>query len=286
MKKIKILVIVFSAILLFTACQKEDTIKNYDSISGVLSPGENILAEDMEGIEIYLGRFHNSVDFADISFKTSAIDSVAATSIAADGSFAFTGLTPGYYGVALEEGYIFSADTAIALHIDGANQNQLYKTIERSSLENIIVVIPPPLGYQNPDLVNVYLEKDGLSSRYHINKTNFFLNSKLGEIYPVQAFNEPSIIVHNTISRSDDTYEYLMNNYNQDIKIQFEILKFNEAGKVSDTIYSPMIHYPWDFKTDSYEFSPLKIELDTAYEMGYWFWKEEKPDRFVFSEIE
>lgn len=134
MKNIKTLFIILAAALFFTACEKDESPEAFDTISGVLTAGENITVEDLGGLEIYLGRFHDSVDFSSITFETTAIDSVATKTLNTDGSFVFANLLPGNYGLALEEGYIFSIDTALVVHLD--RDKQINKSVDLCPPEN------------------------------------------------------------------------------------------------------------------------------------------------------
>lgn len=136
MKNIKTLLIILTAALFFTACEKDEIPETFDSISGILSAGENITADDLAGMKIYLGRFHDSVEFSTISFKTYAIDSVTTTTIDADGTFAFNNLLPGNYGLALEEGYIFSFDTALVVSLNEKSITQIHNSVDLYIPEN------------------------------------------------------------------------------------------------------------------------------------------------------
>lgn len=241
MKNLRSLFIILSAVLFFTSCQKEETIEKHDSISGVLRAGEDMTAEDLNGLEIYLGRFNESVDFANITFKNTAIDSVAATTLNADGSFSFDKLAPGNYGLAMKNGFIFSLDTALCINLNGNSECIIQKDIDRLPEDNRI----PPCGLNTTTPYTVYIKIElnvmNLGPTYRVKKVHCFFDS----VYHTYAFDVPEN--ENTIFRhiiydqsipdnSGATPEYPIRITNQEI--EFEIWKYNN-GVVTDIIRSP-----------------------------------------------
>lgn len=136
MKNIKTLLIILTASLFFTACQKEEELKNYDTISGVLTAGENVTTEDFSTISIRLGKLQNDVDLLSATFETEDFDFVHSTELNDNGSFIFENLDNGNYIVVPSESFIFAVDTFATVTIDGKTVNQLYRIIERGTPEN------------------------------------------------------------------------------------------------------------------------------------------------------
>jgi len=134
MKNIKTLLIILTAALFFTACKKKEEINNYDSISGVLTVGENVTADDFSTIRINMGKLNDEVSPLATSFETEDFDFIIATEVNDDGSFTFKNLDNGKYILVPSEG--FSFDTFVAVTIDGKTLNQINITIERGTPEN------------------------------------------------------------------------------------------------------------------------------------------------------
>lgn len=108
----------------------------YRTISGVLTAGENVIAEDFSTVNVRLGKLQNDVDLLSATFKTEDFDFVRSTKLNDNGSFAFENLHNGNYIIAPSEGFIFAVDTFAIVTIDGKDIKQLNKTIERSPFEN------------------------------------------------------------------------------------------------------------------------------------------------------
>ncbi len=144
MKKIKILVIVFSTVLLFTACQKEESIENYDSISGVLTPGENVTAEDLAGIKLYLGKLPDDTDPASFTLQTGQVESAMTQDLNADGSFMFSNLANGNYVLLIEPGYTFLEDDYLNISIDGITEPApIQQNVSRAEPDNTPIGADP-----------------------------------------------------------------------------------------------------------------------------------------------
>lgn len=188
MKQLQILLIIITAALFFTACEKKEDINYYDTISGILTPGENMSAEDLAGLEIYLGRFHDSVDFLNITFETTAIESVGATTLNADGSFSFDKLTPGNYGLVMGNGFIFSVDTALCIDLNGNNECFIKKGIDRLPEDNSAISFTATGIY-------ISLKKGDLSSSYTLKKLHcYYGDSIFVGSYNVPEFNNNAIM--------------------------------------------------------------------------------------------
>lgn len=136
MKNIKTLLIILTAALFFTACQKEEELKNYDTISGVLTAGENVSSNDFPDINIYLWKLEKEVDLLHINTSIEQKEFIQSGNIGVDGTFAFNDLEKGNFILSLSEGFIFTTDTICLVVVDGATINHLQKTIERASVEN------------------------------------------------------------------------------------------------------------------------------------------------------
>jgi len=114
--------------LVLWGCSKSQEEK-FDTISGVLSPGENISAEGLSEIIIRLGRIHDTVDFTKITLETNAIDFVASDTINPDGSFEFKNLRTGYYVINLENGFFFPMESFLLVILDGNANKEIVRTI-------------------------------------------------------------------------------------------------------------------------------------------------------------
>lgn len=226
MRNIKTLFIILTAAMFFTACEKNETPEVFDTISGVFSAGENIAAEDLNGLKVYLGRFHDSVDFSSITLKTTAIDSVGATTLNADGTFAFTGLTAGNYGLVLENGFIITGDTALTLQFNGLEQHYIKQNIERIPQNN------GQLGDYSTT-PKITLKRDNLSSTYKLKTLNCYNDSKLHKSYDVPEFSNNSI--------NDWTLTTIMLSGNVTFKFVFSTV--DNAGNETDTFATAKIPY-------------------------------------------
>ncbi len=274
MRIIKSLLIILSMALCFTACKKEETIERYDSISGVLTPGENVTTEDLAGLDIYLGRFHDTIDFSSITFSTTAIDSVGATLISADGSFAFTGLAPGNYGIALEEGYIFSIDTAVVVQLDGKTIKQINKSVDLCPLENLILDPPNEYGYS---MVKFKLNRGSLSSIYQIKKMHAF-HSGYHSSYE-KTINVPSFTSELIIEWGEVPLYPIPST-------TFEIWIYDQEGIVTDTLTTGSlptrpVHYK--LKKETFRAGPIDITW-VPHTSGFFWWQNEEDGYYLFNE--
>jgi len=138
MKNLQTLLLILTAALFFTACQKDEAIENYDSISGVLTAGENVTVADFNSIQMVLGKLFDEVDTSPRIFTAEDFDFIRNTDLKADGSFTFENLDNGNYIVTPSEGFIFAIDTFSIVTIDGKTLNHLNKMIERGIPENCV----------------------------------------------------------------------------------------------------------------------------------------------------
>ena len=269
MKILRSLFILLSVVLFITACEKKDELKNVDTISGVLTAGENVSVEDLDGLKVFLGRFHNTVEFSSITFETTAIDSVAATTLNADGSFAFTGLTAGNYGLVLEDGFIISGDTALSIQLNGLEQQYINKNIERISQDNA-----PIGGYDKTPIITI--KRDNLSSIYKLKKLYCYNDSKLVESYDDPQFSNNSIddwVLSTILFAGNITFEFVfctLDNAGNEI---------DELDPQSIACYSPShneaFSWPGDYidinwvVEESPKYSWWRINIGTSYN-GYY----------------
>ncbi len=267
MKKLELVIILFAVGLLFTSCQKEETIENYDSISGVLMAGENITSADLEGIKIYLGRFHDSIDFSSITFNTAAIDSVGTTVINADGSFAFTGLAPGNYGIALEEGYIFSFDTALMIQLDGKTIPQIIKSVETCIPENA----DPGSFY-----ISVCFKKGSLSDVYQLKRYRVSIDDDNNKPFSGEC-NFPILTEEMVFEKVGAIFDY----------IEFETWIYDQSGMktgVSTSGWLPLRSSEYKTEIQTYHAGPIDITWVPNNEEGFWLWKTGHNGYYLFSD--
>lgn len=137
--KIQTLLIILTAALFFTACQKEESVENYDSISGVLTAGENMLESDIEGLTIHLGILDEGIDPMTVTSETEGLTYIASTEVNSDRSFGFNKLNNGNYVLFLDDEYLFANDIFVLLSIDGENQIAINKQVDRIIPENLHV---------------------------------------------------------------------------------------------------------------------------------------------------
>jgi len=135
-KQFQTLLIIFATILFFTACEKDETTEKFDSISGVLTAGENVTAADFSTIRIKMGKLNDDVSPIATSFEMEDFDFIIDTEVKADGSFVFEDLDIGNYVLAPSEGFIFAMDIFAIVTIDGKTLIHLNRTIERGTPEN------------------------------------------------------------------------------------------------------------------------------------------------------
>lgn len=106
MKNIQTLLIILSAALFFTACGKDETPEVFDTISGVLSAGENVTSNDFPDINIYLWKLENEVDLLHINTSIEQKNFIQSGNIGVDGTFSFRDLEKGNYILSLSDGFI------------------------------------------------------------------------------------------------------------------------------------------------------------------------------------
>jgi len=140
MKNLKNLLLIVIAILGITACEKTEE-NNFDTISGVLTPGENVTAEDLNGKSIHLAKLYDTVDPTQLTTDMEEWDYIAETTINVDGSFIFNNLDIGNYVLFFSEEFMFAADTIMVTSLDGNNQALVNKAVDRIIFENMQVGI-------------------------------------------------------------------------------------------------------------------------------------------------
>jgi hypothetical protein len=117
------------------ACEKENEAK-FNTISGVVSAGENVTAKDLCDISIHLGKLQNGVNLSTVTTKTTDINWVDNNEIKNDGFFTFENLDNGNYFLIPSEGFMFAIDTFATITVDGKTLNKINRTIERGIPEN------------------------------------------------------------------------------------------------------------------------------------------------------
>jgi hypothetical protein len=137
MKNLHSLFIIIASILFFVACEKENEAK-LNTISGVVSAGENVTTNELNTISIRLGNLHNGVDVSTTTIKKKDFDWIENTEINSNGSFSFKNLENGNYIVPPSSGFIFAIDTFAIITIDGKTLNKINKTIQRDTPENAL----------------------------------------------------------------------------------------------------------------------------------------------------
>jgi hypothetical protein len=258
--KLQTLVIILTAALFFTACEKEESIENFDTISGVLTAGENVSSDDLNGLKVYLGRFHDSVDFSSITLETTAIDSVAATTLSADGIFTFSNLTVGNYGLVLEEGFIITGDTALTLQFNALQQQTIEQTIDRIPLQNMQVQT-----LDESTTPKITLKRDNLSSTYRIKTLKCYNDSKLKKSYDVPEFSNNSIndwSLNTIILSGNVTFELV-------------ICKLDNVGNETNTFTSAKIKYyksGVDNTPKEWFGNPIDIKWEVIKRKKYYAW--------------
>lgn len=136
MKDLQTLLIIFTAALFFTACEKDETPENFNAISGVLTAGENVSTDDFEEMNIYAAKLSEDINLLEVNTNNSEINFTETTTVNSDGSFSFENLDFGNYIIALSEDFLFDVDTFCSIVIDGKTQNQIKRTIIRTAAEN------------------------------------------------------------------------------------------------------------------------------------------------------
>lgn len=129
MKNLQTGFIIIAVALFFTACEKDEIIENYNSISGVLAAGENMVADDLSGISIHLGKLFDEIDPATVTSETEEIDLVEELGVNADGSFTFNKLLNGNYVLELDQGFKFAQGKFIIVSLDGISKPKLNELI-------------------------------------------------------------------------------------------------------------------------------------------------------------
>ena len=144
MKKLQTLLIIITAALFFTACQKEESVEIYDSISGVLTAGENVTADDLSGIKLYLGKLQEGIDPASFTLKTGKVETATTQTINTDGIFTFNNLANGNYVLLVEPGYTFLEHEYLIASIDGVSEPKpIQQSVYRTEPDNTPISADP-----------------------------------------------------------------------------------------------------------------------------------------------
>jgi hypothetical protein len=136
MKKLKTLLILLTATLFFTACEKEESLENYDSISGVLTAGENVSSIDFSDIGIILAKLDDAVSLTSVSTETEEIEIIETITANADGSFSFEDLENGNYLVVISEDFSFADEEFVVAVVDGNTPNKIIRSVNRITINN------------------------------------------------------------------------------------------------------------------------------------------------------
>jgi len=128
--------------LFFTACQKEEAPVNYDSISGQLTAGENVTADDLIGLPLALCQFKSDGDISNASIDSSTYNLIDIIMLDEWGNFEFTNMSPGNYFIGLN-GFIFPTDSVFRFRFDGTEALNIKQAINRNPADNWLSIYPP-----------------------------------------------------------------------------------------------------------------------------------------------
>lgn len=163
MKQLQTLLIILTAALLFTACEKDETPEVFDSISGILSAGENVTAEELNGLPLALCQFKSDGDISNTSVNPTTFDIVEIINLDELGTFEFTNITPGNYFIAINE-FVFMTDSVCRFHFDGTEALNITQIIIRNPADNSTPVYAPCFStwayidiknYSGPELTHI-----------------------------------------------------------------------------------------------------------------------------------
>ena len=246
-----------------SSCDDESAV--YDTINGKLVAGVDVTDNDLQGVTVYLGKFHDSIDFDNISMRTTAIDSVTTVVTNSNGEFEFTGLPSGNYGIALGPGYIFSIDTVLAVELDGSDHVDIQNTVDRISEENWFKGCV------------YYLVADEDAEFYLSNS----LNQECNKLYQIDIYKKDGdhVASYSNINRY---YSYINGGYSNPLLYgdtyynKFTFIQCNNDTIVSSEIYLEK----GNFDNDSYTVGDITI---TFFEESGWLWWR-KPNRFELTD--
>jgi len=204
MKNIKVLLIILSAALFFTACEKDETPEVFDTISGVLTVGENLNSSDFGEIGIILLKLEDGIDPATVNSETEEIEVIETISVNADGSFTFENLENGNYLLALSEDFSFSNEDFVAVVIDGTRPNEINRIVNRLVADNKSKKydwkISNDSGYSLTEIVffqNGKLYQTITASQINNNKFSITLDRWKDVTMVVKCLNGENLIVSN-----------------------------------------------------------------------------------------
>jgi hypothetical protein len=157
----KSILLLLSVVLIFAACSKDE--ETITSISGQLSAGENVTANELIGLPLALGQFKSDGDISNTSLDPSTFDVIDIVMLDAMGTFEFTNVSPGNYFIGLNE-FIFTTDTVCRFRFDGTEALNIIQTIIRNPADNFISIFPPctsnfakidMTNYSGPELTHI-----------------------------------------------------------------------------------------------------------------------------------
>ncbi len=146
MKSLQTLIIILVATLFFTACTKNETPETFDSISGVLTAGENVTSDDLIGLSVFLCQFKNDEDISNANLDASTFDIIDMIMLDEKGEFEFVNMSHGNYFIGLN-GFIFPTDSIWRFRFDGTEALNIKQTIDRNPADNWTGIFMPCTNY-------------------------------------------------------------------------------------------------------------------------------------------
>ena len=131
-KNLQILILLcFSLFIL--SCQKEAKLNR---IEGTISPGMDVVQNDLANIPVVMVKIYDSIDFAKVTLDAGNFENFYTTNPDAAGYYYFDSLPDGNYLVACGEGFKFADVDYAKISATNGSNNQVNKSVNRLAFPN------------------------------------------------------------------------------------------------------------------------------------------------------
>lgn len=134
-RTISILLVLFTVVFLFPACEKDDDNLS-NTITGQLTANENMTDADLSEVSVSLLKLPDGFDLESITSETDLTDLMKTVPVNADGSFVFENLENGNYILLLSDGFSFASDSFVIVSLADGMTAKVNKSVNRVPDDN------------------------------------------------------------------------------------------------------------------------------------------------------